>query len=267
MRIILLLTSVFILWAFTLAITKPVQAVPGECLTNLHYMYNRNEFCTVMEPESPCCEGWEVQDSTGEPEECPVCETCPTCEVCKVCPEYEPVVLEDPSKDLYGAPLPTLNGIPQEQLEVWHSEAASEGDTKGYQHYIACISHRAYQESLPITCPDFCEGAPEPENPDYSDVRVTRFLWKPISEGGGAAYYRKLVVGVSPEMSRVRAEGPDHSEDLQQVNPSNGYDDIWRATHAGCDFGQRDVIVRMWDQSGVELMPILINNGCIRQQS
>lgn len=64
-------------------------------------------------------------------------------------PAPAPTVVATPEiKDLFGGTLPNLYPFSNKQLQEWHDDAATEGPTNAYNHYLACWHTRAVEQSI-----------------------------------------------------------------------------------------------------------------------
>lgn len=88
------------------------------------------------------------------PREIPLAEEVTLCDGAPCVNEAPPVVEIQPAptiaaqevKDLYGGTLPPLAPFSTELLQQWHDDAASEGKTKAYDHYLACWHTRSIEQ-------------------------------------------------------------------------------------------------------------------------
>jgi hypothetical protein len=97
-----------------------------------------------------------------------------------------------------------------------------------------------------------------------SELRITTFLWKPISEGDG-----NLVVLVDPIGVDILVTG-GISENLRDTGPSNDRGTTARGSFPGCNYG-RDILVEFFEEaSGSRILlsdgsdSVRIDDGCNR---
>lgn len=63
-----------------------------------------------------------------------------------VTPKPAPPFYNDVIIDYFGKELPIIYPYSTAQLQIWHDDAASEGPTKAYAHYLACWHSRAIEQ-------------------------------------------------------------------------------------------------------------------------
>ncbi len=97
-----------------------------------------------------------------------------------------------------------------------------------------------------------------------SDLRISTFLWKPVSEGDG-----NLVVLIDPVDVDVLVTG-SLSENLTDSGPSNGRGTTARGSFPGCSYG-RDILIEFFEASTGRRILLLdgsdsvrIDDGCNR---
>ena len=98
-----------------------------------------------------------------------------------------------------------------------------------------------------------------------SSLRITTFLWKPLSERNN-----NLVVLVNPRNVTCIVNG-DISEQLQNTGASNGRGSTLRGSFTGCRYGN-DISVEFYDSLGRRIptadgrLSVTVPNGCDRRE-
>lgn len=107
-----------------------------------------------------------------------------------------------------------------------------------------------------------CLNPPQPE----PGPKVSRFLWKPRSEGGGFPYQGKVVVLTSPETNAIVVNG-EQAEELRDFGPSNGYRSTSRSQFQCSDF-KSGAVVQLRSKDGLtRFQDVVISNPCSRKEN
>jgi len=271
-----------------LLIPEVALALDPSCLTNLDYIYRKNELCEIEQPDHICCEDYvKPTPPPPEPVDCEQCAVqcvtpelevveaaaCPACDECPALPTIDlkatPAVICEPQEHItqtgFAYPLPeTVDNCycdyayPRDgllQSSYFNEICKKERNLAHWKYSTETI--QAFQAALVVCQQELFLAKP----PLILPLGLSKFLWKPVSDSYGG----NLVVLLSPEVDSVIAFGPNGSQRLVNYGASNGYAQTWRGTRPGCGFGTKYVAALI--QRGEEEALVEIGNGCERQTS
>lgn len=139
--------------------------------------------------------------------------------------------------DMHGNPLPFH--IPKAVHDVVFGKINTGDCMEAYQHWIAS-GHTLvlYKNRLNVV--------PTPPTVNYSDRVISKFLWKPVAEGGGGAYTGKPVVMVNLPDVVIKING----KETKNVGLANGWASTCRFNGPKCNELTMPVKVEFFEKDG-----------------